>query len=172
MASPATDAAKSAFPPFDPTFAVSTIFWLVVAFAGLYYLMSRIALPRLGTVMEERAQRIENDLADASAMQKKAEEAGQALEATQAASRANAQKIAQTARDEATAAFEARRKTIEADLSAKLHASEESLTAAKAAAMANVQAIAADTAGAIVERITGKKPSDAAVKAAVAAGVN
>ena len=41
-----------AFPPFDPTHFLSQIFWFVIAFAILYALMSRIALPRVGEIKQ------------------------------------------------------------------------------------------------------------------------
>src|SRR5262249_61268584 len=53
------------FPPFNPHTFASQLLWLALIFLALYLLMSRIALPRLGSILEARCQRILDDLAAA-----------------------------------------------------------------------------------------------------------
>ena len=60
---------KASFPPFDPTHFASNLFWLAITFAVLYWLMSTVALPRLGAILEERADTIGRDLDHATQMQ-------------------------------------------------------------------------------------------------------
>ena len=48
-----------AFPPFDAQTFASQLFWFALAFIALYLLMSRVALPRVGSILEARRQRIE-----------------------------------------------------------------------------------------------------------------
>lgn len=167
MASPATDAAKTAFPPFDPTWAASTLFWLAVVFGALYWLMSRRGLPQVESIFEARASAIASDLDAAATMQRKAEAVGAAYDEARAKAKANADAIAAKAREEAANAAESRRKTLEAELNGKLAVADRELAKAKADALANVDAIAGDTANVIVERLTGQAPSPAVVKAAV-----
>ena len=52
------------FPPFDPTHYPSQIFWFVIAFAILYALMSRVALPRVGEIKTMRRDKIASELDD------------------------------------------------------------------------------------------------------------
>jgi F-type H+-transporting ATPase subunit b len=168
MASPATDAAKTAFPPFDPTWAASTLFWLAVVFGALYWLMSKRGLPQVESIFEARASAIASDLDAAATMQRKAEAAGAAYDEARAKAKANADAIAAKAREEAAAAAESRRKTLEAELNAKLSVADRELAQTKAEALAKVDDIAADTAKLIVERLTGHVPSSTTVQAAVA----
>ena len=63
------------FPPFDPATFGSQLFWLVILFGLLYILMSRVALPRVGAILEERDNRIAGDLAEAARL-KEATDAG------------------------------------------------------------------------------------------------
>ena len=56
----------------------------------------------------------------------------------------------------------------EAELNARLAAAEARISDTRTKAMANVSAVAEDAAAAIAEKLTGAKPSPAAVKAAVA----
>ena len=55
---------KETFPPFQKDTFASQLLWLALTFVALYLLMSRIALPRIGTILEARRQRIDGDLAE------------------------------------------------------------------------------------------------------------
>jgi F-type H+-transporting ATPase subunit b len=162
-------AGEGVFPPFDPTWYASTVFWLLLTFGIVYYLMSKVALPRVAEIIATREGKIDGDLAAAAAMQDKAKAAGEAYEKLLADARANAQGIGQKAKDEANAAADARRKTVEADMAKKVAASEASIATALAKAMGNVDGIAADAAGDIVKRISGVVASVGDLKSAVGA---
>src|SRR5258707_15606924 len=53
------------FPPFDKQTFPSQLLWLALTFVALYLMMSRIALPRIGAILEDRRARISRDLAQA-----------------------------------------------------------------------------------------------------------
>lgn len=169
----AADAPKAdgdaAFPPFDPTYYASTVFWLIVTFGIVYYLMSKVALPRVEGILEDRSAKIDGDLKAATDMQEKAKAAGEAYEKLLADARANAQGIGQKAKDEAAAEAEARRKSVEADVAARISTSEAAIAQARGKAMANVSGIASDAAGEIVKRITGVAPKADELASAVSA---
>src|SRR5471032_1239933 len=159
---------KGAFPPFNPTTFASQLFWLVIAFVVLYVLMAKVALPRVGGIIENRQKRIADDLAGAASLKAESDAAIAAYEKALADARARAQAIANETRDKQAAAADATRKTLEGELNVKLAEAEKSIAATKQAAMANVRAIAEDAARAIIERLIGSAPSDKAVAEAVA----
>ncbi len=159
---------KAVFPPFNKTTFASQLFWLVIAFALLYALMAKVALPRVGAIIENRQKRIADDIADAGKLKTQSDEAISAYEKALADARARAQAIANETRDKQAAAAEATRKKLEGELNAKLAEAEKTIAATKQAAMANVHGIAADATKAIVERLIGTVPADSAVDAAVA----
>jgi len=158
----------TAFPPFDSSTFPSQLLWLAIAFGGLYYVMSRIALPKVGAVIQNRKATIARNLDDAAAMQQQADAAAAAHERTLADARAKAQSVALEAREKLAAKAELERKALEEDLAVKLHAAEAQIATTRAQAMRNVESIARDAAGAIFERILGR-PADAdAIAQAVA----
>ena len=53
------------FPPFDTQQFPSQLFWLSVTFLLLYVIVAKVALPRIGSIFEERSKRIGDDLAEA-----------------------------------------------------------------------------------------------------------
>lgn len=158
-ATPPLSGEKAAFPPFDVTTFSGQLFWLAITFGALYWLMSTIALPRMGAILDERAQAIGRDLDNAAQMQAKAEETALAYEAALAAARKNAQGIAQASRDSSAKASDARRQTVEGELADKLAQAEATIATTKAGAMTNVRGLGSDVAIAIVTKLTGQAPS-------------
>ena len=158
---------KGAFPPFATETYASQLLWFAIAFGLLYYVMSRIALPRVAAVMENRSQRIAGDLAEAERLRVESEAAGAAYEKSLNDARAKAKAIAQEMREALTAESEAKRKALELELHERLAVAETTIGAKTQEAMASVRGIAADTATAIVERLTGQAPDRRAVEAAL-----
>ncbi|MDQ0512012.1 F0F1 ATP synthase subunit B [Ancylobacter amanitiformis] len=167
IAVPPAEAHGGGFPPFDVHTFPSQLVWLAIAFGALYLLMSRIALPRIANILEERHDRIADDLEEAGKLKAESEAAAVAYEKALAGARNKAHGIATETRDKLTADAEASRKSLEAELSAKLAAAEQQIAATKTAAMSNVRGIAVDAAGAIVGELIGTVPAPGAVEAAV-----
>jgi F-type H+-transporting ATPase subunit b len=159
---------KGGFPPFQSQTFASQLVWLVIAFVLLYVLMAKLALPRVGAIIESRQKRIDDDIAEAGMLKAQSDEAVAAYEKALADARARAQAIANETRDSQAAAAEVRRKTLEDELNVKLAEAEKTIAGTKQAAMSNVRGIAEDATRAIVERLIGLAPSDKAVTDAVA----
>jgi F-type H+-transporting ATPase subunit b len=155
------------FPPFQSQTFASQLVWLAIAFVLLYGLMSKLALPRVAAIIENRQKRIEGDIAEAGALKARSDEAVAAYEKALADARGRAQTIANDTRDKQAAEAETRRKALEGQLNIKLTEAEKTIAATKQAAMGNVRGIAEDAARAIVERLIGKAPGDKAVADAV-----
>ena len=161
----------SAFPPFDSSTFASQLVSLLIAFVALYLIVSKIALPRVGSVLDARQNAIEGDLAKAQELKDASDAALKAYENELAAARARAQAISAETREKLNAAAEAERKTLEGRLAVKLAEAEKTIAATREAAMRNVRGIAADAAAAIVQRLTGLAPDSKSVDSAVDASL-
>lgn len=155
------------FPPFDPTTFASQLLWLAISFGALYLLMSRVALPRIGEILEVRRDRIEGDLAEADRLRQKTDDAIAAYEAALADARAKAHAIAEGTRQGIKAENSASQAEVEADIAAKVAAAEAGIRETKAAVLANVDQIAAEAAQAVVAAL-GSKVGIADARKAVA----
>jgi len=160
-------AGHHSFPPFQTENFPSQLVWLGLSFVLLYVLMARVALPRIGSILEARSKHIADDLAAANRFKEQSDAAHAAYEKSLAEARARAQVIASSTRE--TQAREAAQlhKRLEAQLHERLAAAERSIATTRGAAMGNVRAIAADTASAIVERLIGQVPAPNDVAAAL-----
>jgi F-type H+-transporting ATPase subunit b len=165
------DAHGRAFPPFQKDTFASQLVSLLIAFVALYLIVSRIALPRVGSLLDERQNAIDGDLAEAQKLRDASDSALKAYESELAAARSRAQAISAETRDKLNAAAEAERKTLEERLAIKLADAEKTITATREAAMSNVRSIAADAAAAIVQQLAGTKSTAKAINSAVDAAL-
>lgn len=155
------------FPPFNASTYASQLLWLVVTFVLLYLLMSKLALPRIASIFEQRRARIAEDLAQASRLKAEADASIAAYDKALAEARARAQAMASDARDKLTAEADKSRKVLEERLNARLAEAEKSIVATKTAAMTNVRGIAVEAAAAIVHRLIGVAAPEQTVVEAV-----
>lgn len=162
---------KAPFPPFQKDTFASQLVSLLVAFVALYLIVSRIALPRVGSVIDARQNAIDGDLTAAQKLKDESDSALKAYESELAAARSRAQAISNETREKLSAASEAERKTLEQQLSVKLAEAEKTIASTRETAMRNVRGIAADAAAAIVQRLTGVLPDGKSVDSAVDASL-
>jgi F-type H+-transporting ATPase subunit b len=157
------------FPPFNKQTFPSQLLWLTLTFVALYLLMSRIALPRIDSILERRRARISGDLAEALRLKGESDAAIAAYEKALADARSRAQALVNDARQQQAAEAEAGRKALDATLNARIGEAEGRIAEAKSAAMVNVRGIATEAAAAIVERLIGIAPAKRDVVAAAVA---
>ena len=112
------------FPPFDASTFASQLLWFAITFAILYYLMSKVALPRLGAIIEGRRDRIAADLDAAERLKGESEDAARGYEKALTEARTKASVIAEEARTAAKTKAESQRAETERELAEKLAAAE------------------------------------------------
>ena len=74
-----TEGGHGGFPPFQTQTFASQLVWLAIAFVLLYVLMAKLALPRVGAIIEGRRKHIEDDIAEAGQLKTKSDEAATCL---------------------------------------------------------------------------------------------
>jgi F-type H+-transporting ATPase subunit b len=158
---------KTAFPPFQKEYFASQLVSFAVAFVLLYVIVSKVALPRVGGIIEARLGKIDGDLAEAERLKGESDTALSAYETELATARANAQAIGSDIREKLNKQADAERKLLEDRLAAKLTDAEKAIAATRTTAMGNVRSIATDAAAAIVQRLAGVAPDAKAVESAV-----
>ncbi len=162
---------KGVFPPFDSATFPSQLFWLAIFFGLLLWLMAKVALPRVGAILEGRADRIASDLAEANRLKEETDAAIEAYEKTLTQARAEGQRIAAEMHEKVSKEAEENRRRLEDELNGKLAAAERQIADTKASALSNVRGIAVEAGSAIVERLTGKAPESAEIEQAVDASL-
>ncbi|MBV2359730.1 F0F1 ATP synthase subunit B' [Thalassococcus sp. CAU 1522] len=137
------------------------IVWLVIALVAIFFILSRVALPRIASVLAERQGTITNDITAAEELKQKAADAEAAYNKALADARTEAQAIAQKTRDEIKGDLDDALAKADAEIAAKAAESEKAIADIRASAMANVEIVAKDTAEAIVAALGGKTDAKA-----------
>lgn len=161
------DAGGSAIgmPQLCPEWFANQIFWLVITLLVIFFVLSRIALPRIAAVLAERAGTITNDIAAAEELKRKAVDAEEAYTKALADARAEAQGIAAKTRADIKADLDDAIAKADAEISAKAAEGEAAIAKIRAGAMASVEEIAKDVAADVVGAMGGKADAKAVAAA-------
>lgn len=164
----AAKAAEAGMPQLDFATFPNQIFWLVVTLIVIYLILSRVALPRIASVLAERQGTITSDIAAAEDLKAKAAEAEEAYKQALADAKAEAQKIAAEARAEIQADLDVATAKADAEIAAKAAESEKAIAEISAGAIDSIRDVAQDAAQEIITAMGGKADAKA-VTAAIAA---
>lgn len=160
-------AAGGGLPQLDLSTYSSQVIWLVISFAALYALMSTVALPRIGEVLEERQNRINDNLAKAEDLKNQAEAAGRAYEQSLASARSQAADAIREVKEKASVEAHDRQAKLTAKLSESIKQAESSINKAKLDALSGIEAVAVDVATAAVSKLINETANENAVSSAV-----
>ena len=164
----AGEAAKAGMPQLDFSTFPNQIFWLLVTLIVIYFVLSRVALPRSGSVLAERKGTITNDLAAAEELKQKAVGAEKAYNDALVSARIEAGKIVAAAKADIQKDLDKALAKADAEIAAKAAESEKHIAEIRAGAMEAVTEVAKDTAKELVAALGGKADAKA-VTAAVTA---
>ncbi|MDH5799014.1 MAG: F0F1 ATP synthase subunit B' [Paracoccaceae bacterium] len=152
-------------PQLDFSSFPNQIFWLVVTLIVIHFVLSRIALPRISSVLAERQGTITNDLAAAEDLKLQAVKAEEAYNQALADARAEAARIVAEAREEIQVDLDAATAKADAEISAKAAESEKAIAEVRESALASVKVVAEDTAKEVIAMLGGETDAKAVTKA-------
>ena len=151
----AAEGGGAGLPQLDPSNFATQIFWLAVTFIALYLLMSRVALPRVRDVLEERERRITDDLEKAQRLKDESEAVLAEYEKALADARASAQALFAEAAEKANAEAAKRQQDMAQKLAKQLEKAESRVQAAKTEALDNIRQVATEVAQDAAARLIG-----------------
>lgn len=160
---------QGGLPQLDVHSYPTQIFWLIVTFVVLYLIMSKVALPRIAEVLEERQERIADDIETAERLRSEAAAVQAEYEKALAEARGKAQALFREtgeaiAKEHADADAEAAKK-----MARKTKTAETRIAKQRSEALESLRAVASETAAAATAKLIGVEPSAAAVDKAVEA---
>lgn len=154
-------------PQFWPQDFAPQLVWLAISFALLYWLMSNVALPKIASVLEQRQERIADDLDRAKQLKEEAEQVLADYEAALSEARTKAQIILAEAATEMAERADARHAEVGARLQDEADAAAARIAAATDEAMADMRDVSVELAKAAADRLVEADISKTDVTAAV-----
>ncbi|MFD1882004.1 F0F1 ATP synthase subunit B' [Paracoccus pacificus] len=161
-------ASAPGMPQLDFALFPNQIFWLIVSLCAIYWVLSRVALPRISGVIADRQGAITSDLMAAEEYKKKAQEAEAAYDKALADARAESQKIIAANRAEIQAELDKAIAHADAEIAARSAESEQRIGEIRAAAATDARTVARDVASEII-RSFGGRADEAAIDRALTA---
>src|SRR5262245_18500350 len=116
----AGDPKSGGLPQLNANDFAPQLIWLAISFALLFFLLSKVALPRVGGVIEAREERIQRDLSEAERFKRETEKALADHESSLASAHARAGSIAKGIRDKLAAEVEGERAKIEKQITGRI----------------------------------------------------
>jgi F-type H+-transporting ATPase subunit b len=163
-AQPAAD--EGGLPQLKTEHWAGQMIWLVAIFLVFYLLLAKVFVPRLRKVIDVRGSTIAEDLANARANRDEAEAQAKLAAAETAAAHAAAKKLASDQVARVNADIAAQQAIEDEKLNKRLAIADARIRAARDAAMSHVREIASETAQALVEKLTSKRATAAALQSA------
>ena len=157
-------------PQMDATYFPTQLFWLGLTFLGLWFALSKIALPRVGEVITERSDRIARDIDAAARLKGETDKALAGYEKALADARAKASGMAKETREKLAKETDAEKARVETQIGAKLQQAEARIADTKNKALSAVNEIAGETAAAVIAMLIGQTVDAADVKKALSQG--
>ncbi len=154
-------------PQLDPTSFSSQLFWLVVSVFALFIFMWKVAMPRIGDLVDLRKSKVESDLADAETMRLAAEEAKVEHEHILADARGDGMKLINQSILEAERHHNQQHREMEKNSESQLQEADKRITIAKQEALAKIAPVAEEITTLMVNKLLKLDLTNGDVKKAV-----
>lgn len=142
-------------PQLDLSTFANQIFWLLVALPVLYWVVAKVALPRIGAVLSDRQGAITGDLMAAEEFKLKAKEAEAAYDKALADARSEAQKIVAANRAEIQKELDVAIAHADAEIAARTAESEKRIREIRDSAENDTREVARDVTAELVRSFGG-----------------
>lgn len=156
-------------PQLDISTFTPQIVWLIITFGVLYLLMAKLALPRIGSILEQRQNRIDDNLAMAQNLKRESEVDAESYETAIFEAREQARTSTQLAIKEMSEESQRRQSELNDRLVSEVKSAEERIAQARKKAMSNISEMAEDIVLDVAETLIGITPNKDAIKNAVSA---
>ena len=160
-------AAEAGMPQLDPTYWASQAFWLILIFTFLYLALSKIFIPKIKESIDDRENKIKDDLDDAQELKTLAEQKLGEYEIAIENAKKEVQKIIFDSKNKLNISMQSKKKKIEKEIEIEVKNAEKEIKDLKKDSLANIFIISEEMTSKIVEMVSGDPINQSSVKAAV-----
>ena len=140
-------------PQLNPTWFLSQFFWLCICFFTMLFLMSKIFIPKIKDILEQRQRKIDDYLVKAHQIKEQAEEALKKYQDALAQASAEANEALENSRKEMNAYILKKQDELNAKLNARIADGEAQIKKARENAVKEMTNISQDWALDIVAKL-------------------
>ena len=160
-------AAEAGMPQLDPTYWASQGFWLILIFTILYISISKFYLPKIKDNLDNRENKIKEDLENANKFKEQSEAKLKEYEIILENAKKEVSKIHFESKNILDKEIQSKKDMIEKDIEKELLKAQKDITELKKNSISSIQKISENIAANIIENISGEKLNESSIKAAV-----
>ena len=160
-------AAEAGMPQLDPTYWASQAFWLILVFTILYISIAKFYLPKIKDNLDNRENRIKDDLDDANKFKELSELKLKEYEKILEDAKKEIIKIHIESKNSLDKDIQTKKEDIEKEIEKEILKAQKEVSDLKKNSISDIQKISENIASNIIETISGDKLNESSIKAAV-----
>ena len=160
-------AAEAGMPQLDPKYWASQAFWLILVFSILYISLARFYLPKIKNNLENRENKIKDDLDDANKFKELSESKIREYENILENAKKEVIKIYIESKNSLDKDIQSKKETIEKEIEKEVIKAQKEISDLKKNSISDIQKISEIIASDIIETISGDKLNESSIKAVV-----
>ena len=160
-------AAEAGMPQLDPTYWASQGFWLILIFTILYISISKFYLPEIKDNLDNRENKIKEDLENANKFKEQSEAKLKEYEFILENAKKEVSKIHFESKNILDKEIQSKKDMIEKDIEKELVKAQKDIIELKKNSISSIQKISENIVANIIENISGEKLNESSIKAAV-----
>ena len=160
-------AAEAGMPQLDPKYWASQAFWLILVFTILYISISKFYLPKIKTNLDDRENKIKDDIDDANKFKELAESKLKEYEKILENAKREVIKIHIETKNTLDKDIKIKKETVEKEIEKEILKAQKEIAELKKNSISSIQKVSENIASDIIETISGDKLNDSSIKATV-----
>ena len=160
-------AAGAGMPQLDPTYWASQAFWLVLIFTLLYLILSRMFIPKIRESIDDRENKIKDDLDEAEKLKLLAEKKLKEYEETIENAKKEVLKTIFENKNKLNSEIQYKKKEFEKEIETEIKNAEQEIIDLKENSLTNISTISEEMTSKLIELVSGEPLNQSSVKAAV-----
>jgi len=160
-------AAEAGMPQLDPTYWASQAFWLVLIFAALYLVLANLFIPKIKSSIDDRENKIKEDLDEAQKLKNLAEQKHKEYELSIENAKKEVQKIIFESKSKLNLEIQNKKKKFEKEIEIEIESAEKEIENLKKESLKNISTISEEMASKVIEQISGEPLNQSSIKAAI-----
>tara|TARA_B100001989_G_C24416525_1_gene401790 strand:- start:170 stop:745 length:576 start_codon:yes stop_codon:yes gene_type:complete len=160
-------AAEAGMPQLDPTYWASQAFWLILIFTILYVSISKFYLPKIKDNLDNRDNKIKEDLENANKFKEQSETKLEEYKIILENAKKEVSKIHFDSKSTLNKDIQSKKEKIEKEIEKEISEAKKEISDLKKNSISLIQNISENITANIVEHISGDRLNESSVKAAV-----
>ena len=160
-------AAEAGMPQLDPKYWASQAFWLILVFIILYTSISKFYLPKIKKNLDDRDNKIKDDIEDASKFKELSDSKIKEYEKILENAKREVIKIHIETKNTLDKDIKIKKETVEKEIEKEILKAQKEIAELKKNSISSIQKVSENIASDIIETISGDKLNESSIKATV-----